>query len=246
MSLRRLLILSIASFSIGLFASAPARLISYALPANVSLEGVSGTVWNGSAMQLVVNNIAAGKLDWSVFLSGLLRARLELGLDAQLPDGALSGKVALGFGGFAQLNDVKGSLPLAYLATNFPTGMLGGRVSLMIERAELQDGWPTRIKGVVALGNLIQNISAPMALGTFSASFDGNRMDDGAIRGLIETRSGPLQVEGELRLAGNRSYVLESAVGATPDTPADLKSMLPMVGEQLPDGRYRLHHTGTF
>lgn len=245
MSAKRLLILGVLGFVIGLFASMPARLISYVLPPNVSLEGVSGTVWNGSARQLVVNNIAAGKLNWSVILSGLLRARLELGLDAQLPDGALSGRAALGFGGLAWLNDVKGSLPLAYLATDFPTGMLDGRVSLMIDRVELLDGWPTQIKGVIALGNLVQNIPATMALGTFTASFDGSKMDDGAVRGLIETRSGPLKVDGELILAGNRSYVLESAVAATPDTPADLKSMLPLVGEQLADGSYRLHHTGT-
>ena len=205
MSTKRLLILGIAGFVIGLVASAPARLICYALPPSVSLEGVTGTVWKGSARQLVVNNIAAGNLNWSVFLPGVLRARLELGLDAQLPDGAVSGKVALGFGGFARLDDVKGSLPLAYLATDFPTGMLDGRVSLMIEQAELRDGWPTQIKGVVALGNLVQNIPAPMALGTFTATFDGSKMDDGAVKGLIETRSGPLKVEGELILAGNRS-----------------------------------------
>ncbi|MCW8845241.1 MAG: type II secretion system protein N [Gammaproteobacteria bacterium] len=244
MNFKRLLILGIAGFFIGLVANAPARLITYFLPANVSLEGVAGTVWNGSARQLVVNKIAAGKLGWHVIPSSLLRARLELGLDAQLPDGALSGRAAIGFGGFAQINDVKGSLPLAYLARDFPAGMLGGRVSLIIEQAELQDGWPTRIKGVVALGNLVQNIPKPMALGTYSASFDGSRADDGAIKGLISTRSGPLQVDGELILAGNRSYILESAVGATSDTPEDLKSMLPMVGEQLPDGRYRLHHSG--
>ena len=246
MTFRRLLILGIAGFVIGLFASAPTRLISYFLPANVSLEGVTGTVWNGSARQLVVNNVAAGKLGWHVIPSGLLRARVELGLDAQFPDGALSGKVSIGFGGFAQVNDFKGSLPVAYLARDFPAGMLGGRVSLIIEQAELQDGWPTRIKGVVALGNLVQNIPKPMALGTYSASFDGSKTDDGAIKGLISTRSGPLQVDGELILASNRSYILDSAVAATPETPEDLKSMLPMVGEQLSDGSYRLQHSGAF
>jgi len=132
------------------------------------------------------------------------------------------------------------------VARDFPAGMLGGRVSLIIEQAEFQDGWPTRIKGVVALGNLVQNIPKPMALGTYSASFDGRKMDDGAIKGLVDTRSGPLKVDGELILASNRSYVLEAAVAATPETPEDLKSMLPLVGEQLADGRYRLHHSGAF
>jgi general secretion pathway protein N len=239
-SVRRLIILGAAGFVLGLLINAPARLIHYGLPANISLDGLSGTVWNGSAKQLAVNNIAVGELNWRVAPSSLLRGRLGLILNAQLPDGALAGKAAMGLGGTVTLTNLTGSLPVAYLATDFPAGMLDGRVSLVIEQAELMNGWPTRIKGVIALGNLVQNIPKPMALGTFSATFDGENTGDGAVDGVIATRSGPLLVDGELVLNSDRSYSLEASVGPNAETPDDLKSMLPLVGEKLPDGRYLL------
>jgi general secretion pathway protein N len=239
-TLKRLLVLGVAGFLIGLLVSAPARLIAFVLPANVALDGLSGTVWNGSARQLAVDNMAIGKLDWQVTPSSLLRGRLGLEVSIQLPDGALSGKAALGLRGIITVRDFKGSLPLGYVTTDFPAGMLDGRISVMIEQAEILDGWPVRIKGVVALGNLLQNIPKPMPLGTYSATFDGENTGDGAVKGVIATRSGPLAVDGELVLGSDRSYSLDASVGETAETPADLKSMLPLTGEKLADGRYHL------
>ena len=244
MNLRRLLLLVAIGFVAGLVATAPARLVSIFLPGNVSLDGLSGTLWTGSARQLVLNNAAAGELEWEVKPSQLLTGRLGLKFESQLPDGSISGNAAISLGGSIYLDSVKGSMPLGYITTDFPPGMLDGRVSLIFEEAIFENEWPTRLKGVLAVGNLVQNIPKPTPLGTFSVTFDGEQGEDGSVKGVIETRSGALQVDGLLTLNSNRSFVMDSMVRAKAETPDDLKGMLPLIGEQEPDGGYPLRYTG--
>jgi general secretion pathway protein N len=245
MKLRRLLILVAIGFVVGLVATAPARLISIFLPGNVSLDGISGTLWNGSARQLIVDNTAAGELDWEIKPSQLLTGRLGLKFTSQLPDGSISGNAAISVGGSIYLDSVKGSMPLGYITTDFPPGMLDGRVSLIFEKAVFANEWPTLLKGVLAVGNLVQNVPKPTPLGTFSVTFDGSEGEDGSVKGVIETRSGALQVDGLLTLNSNRTFVMDSVVRARAETPDDLKAMLPLIGEQQSDGGYPLRYKGT-
>ncbi|MDH3400345.1 MAG: type II secretion system protein N [Chromatiales bacterium] len=244
MNLRRLLLLVAIGFVVGLIATTPARLVSIFLPGNISLDGLSGTLWNGSARQLVLNNAAAGELEWEVKPSQLLTGRLGLKFKSQLPDGSISGNAAISVGGSIYLDSVKGSMPLGYITTDFPPGMLDGRVSLIFEEAIFENEWPTLLKGVLAVGNLVQNIPKPTPLGTFSVTFDGEQGEDGSVKGVIETRSGALQVDGLLTLNSDRSFVMDSMVRAKAETPDDLKSMLPLIGEQQPDGGYPLRYRG--
>lgn len=244
MSVRRLLLLVAAGFLAGLVATAPARLIAVFLPANIYLDGLSGTLWNGAAQQLVLQNTAAGELDWEVSPAKLFTGRLGLKFMSKLPDGSISGNAAIGLGGTINLNNVKGSMPLAYIATDFPPGMLNGRISLIFEEATFENEWPTQLKGVLAVGNLVQNIPKPTPLGTFSVTFDGEQGEDGAVKGVIATRSGDLSVDGLLTLNMDRSFVMDSMVRANAQTPDDLKAMLPLIGEQKPDGAYNLRYRG--
>lgn len=244
MTLRRLLLLVAAGFVAGLVATAPARLIAVFLPGNVYLDGLSGTLWSGSVRQLVVNNTAAGELEWDVRPFKLLTGRLGLAFTSKLPDGSVSGNAAIGLGGSIYLDSVKGSMPLGYVATDFPPGMLDGRISLIFEEAVFENEWPTLLKGVLAVGNLVQNIPKPTPLGTFSVTFDGEQGEDGSVKGVIATRSGDLQVDGLLTLNNDRSFAMDSMVRANTQTPDDLKAMLPLIGEQKPDGGYNLRYTG--
>jgi general secretion pathway protein N len=244
MNLRRLLLLVTIGFIAGLFAIAPARLVSVFLPGNISLDGLSGTLWNGAARQLVVDNTATGELEWEVKPSQLFTGRLGLSFISTLPDGSISGNVAISLGGAIYLDSVKGTLPLGYIATDFPPGMLDGRVSLIFEEAVFENEWPTLLKGVLAVGNLVQNVPKPTPLGTFSVNFDGEQSEDGSINGVIATRSGALQVDGLLTLNSDRSFIMDSMIRAKAETPDDLKAMLPLIGEQQPDGGYPLRYTG--
>ena len=244
MNLRRLLMLVAAGFVAGLVATAPARLIAVFLPGAIYLDGLSGTIWSGSARQLIVQNTAAGELEWEIRPSRLLTGRLGLSFRSKLPDGSVSGNAAIGLGGSIYLDSVKGSMPLDYIVTDFPPGMLDGRISLIFEEAAFEKQWPSKLKGVLALGNLVQNIPKPTPLGTFSVTFDGLQGEDGAVTGVIETRSGELQVDGLLTLNSDRTFVMDSMVRANTQTPDDLKAMLPLIGEQKPDGGYNLRYRG--
>lgn len=244
MTIRRMIMLALASFVALLVANAPARLVGAFLPPAIGLEGLQGTVWSGSARQLVVHQRAAGELAWRVRPFRLLTGRLGIDIDSRLPDGSVSGRLALGVGGSLQVNDLRGSLPLGYVATDFPPGMIDGRVSLLIEDAELVDGWPVKVNGVVALGNLVQNVPKPTPLGTFESRFEAQPEGEPVV-GQVASRSGPLNVSGTISLSADRKYRLETSVRATSETPDDLKQMLPLIGEQQPDGGYRLSYSGS-
>src|SRR6267154_3227280 len=80
-------------------ATLPASLLSARLPAELSLEGVSGSIWSGAAETVRLRGTPLGAASWSATPLALFAGRLDYQVELVRADGFLRGRIGASFGG---------------------------------------------------------------------------------------------------------------------------------------------------
>lgn len=180
----------IASFIIRL----PAALIAHTLPASISLAGVDGSVWNGSASALGIDGIVAQeKISWHFEPAALLHGSLAWQLNGE-HDGQPGTARALIGPRQRALEQVKLSLPLEPL-TRFNPTIAGVRLSgiLHVESERLSRG------EAIKLSARLERMSSAMAaeatlLGSYQLTVNADAAGAGTLQ--VSPLGGPLQITG--------------------------------------------------
>lgn len=172
----------------------PAMLVVRVLPTQITLAGVNGSVWHGSASALGIDGIVAQeKLSWHFQPSALLRGNLAWQLDGE--HGGQPGTL-LALIGLRQraLENIKLSLPLEPL-TRFNPTIAGVRLSgvLHVESARLSQG------EAIKLNARLERVSSAMAaeatlLGSYQLTAEADAAGAGTLQ--VSPLGGPLQITG--------------------------------------------------
>lgn len=187
-----------------LLARFPAGLAARLLPAELSLAGVEGSIWQGRASALGVRGIVAQeKLAWSLEIPALLKGELAWRLSSEHAGQPGKLRAALGLRG-ALIEDLRLSLPLEPLAQFHPT--LAGlrlRGDLLLESPRLTRREPIRLNG------RLERVSSAMAsevtaLGSYQFTLSANAEGAGAME--LSPLGGALQIQGggSFELAANK------------------------------------------
>ncbi|WJG09305.1 type II secretion system protein N [Aliiglaciecola sp. LCG003] len=176
-------VLGIAAYLCFLIAKMPAQQLvnRIELPKNISIVGVRGTIWQGKASQVLVNNVAIDNVKWQLSFWSLLTANLHLDIDAG--DMRASDKISAKGPITVNLLD-KNHLKAENFSIYMPASMILAQVKLPIYvdaegRFKLQIDeldYPsvcTTLKGTGQWLNAgvdgIVGLSEPLTLGNFSA-----------------------------------------------------------------------------
>jgi general secretion pathway protein N len=234
------------AFTISMF---PAGAYQWFAPANVSLVGVEGTIWNGSAAVGSIAGLGVRDVRWRLRALPLVIGRLGARFEARLADGFVSGSVVASIGG-VELNDVTASTSLPVLREVLPLKGVEGLASAALETLRIEDGWPSAVVGNLRIAQLqvvpFMPTSQPglMALGDYEVTFT----DTGG-RGLAASfrdTGGPLEVTGTLTVGARREYMLDGFVKPRANAPQALVDGLTvMTGEPDASGRRQVTLTGT-
>ena len=109
----RLVAIGLVTFVAGLIAMFPARVAYHWFGGRgVSLEGIAGTVWSGSASQVDVGGFYLRALHWQIHPLALFTGKLAYSIEASPASGFLEGRIAVGITGKVVAHDVRASLPL--------------------------------------------------------------------------------------------------------------------------------------
>lgn len=185
----------LALFCICFVARLPALFVMrIALPSTVTLAGVEGSIWSGTATALGFNGVVVQeKLHWKFQPRNLLQGRLGWQIDSEFRGAPTNIQAILGVHGGA-LEGVRLSLPLDPLLS-FNSTIEGIKLSgtLRLETPHLAMREPVRLKlraeqVTTAMG------AEPSLLG----SYEGNLDIDAAGKGQLQVSSlgGPLQISG--------------------------------------------------
>lgn len=228
-------------FVIALVASAPARLLTVVVPGNmVSLQGLSGTVWQGSAsrclVRLPMGHFHLGSVDWSLDPLSLLLFRPRLTVASEWGPQTLRGEVALRGARSADLRDFEANVA-ASLAKQFAPLAVDGSISVQVGDFSVRDGLPAGGQGrVVWQGATWLSPQGPVPLGSYALDFA--QEDNAPLRGEVITLAGPMRAEGQASL-DQRRYSINVLISSDEVIDGPIQHALSLMAAPEGDG-YRL------
>ncbi|MBL8202464.1 MAG: type II secretion system protein N [Chromatiales bacterium] len=239
----------LAALLVSLVALLPARVALgvLGLPAGV-VAGVSGTAWSGTADRVSLGDVTLGPVRWSARPFLLLTGQAAAAVEATLPEGFLSGTIALRLGGKLVISDLEAAAPLSWLAPAAGAG--GGQVAARFDRLALKAGQVVTAIGTLNVAGVVLPIATPgrqLGPGTYSVAFDTEALGPGEpLTGLLTDAGGPLEIAGTVTFTPPRSYELTGKAKARPEAPPELRNALQMLGPATPDGAHDLSIAGSF
>lgn len=228
-----LLLVGLLAYGVFVVLRLPAPLVFAQLQQRVpalAADGLEGSLWQGSAAQLLWRGVRLGRLEWRFDPQALLRARIGWRLNIADGDRRLSAHAALGLDRSLQLRTVQGELPMDLLqALTGRSFLLDGRLQIDLSLLELNDkGLPQAALGDLRLVQA-RLISLPdQPLGPFQAKLQSG--DDQTINARLQDQGGPLMFDAVLKLTAAGRYRVSGRLATRADSPPRLTGLLGTLG----------------
>lgn len=239
-------LLAILAFAVILIVRLPAQWVAGFIPKNVSCAQLGGTVWTGTCTGLVAQGIEVGNVSWRLQPLALLSRKLSVHLDAVRGTSFVRGDFEAASAQSFTARNVQADLPLdPALIPQLPRNLLGSaRANLGLLR--LEKGALTALEGHLEAHDLVQvERGQRTSLGAYSVDFSPVEPGSEPI-GRLKSLSGPLDVEGTLRLTRAPGFELQGLVAARPVAPPDLVKQLAYLGSPDAQGRRQFSIENTF
>lgn len=227
-------LLFVIALAVFLVATIPAPFALQFMPASIPLkvQGASGTVWNGQALQVSWQGYPLGKLQWKLRVLPLMLGRLKAHV-------ILDGKGVNATGGVTAFRDqtlilddtqITADLTKIPLPRQLPATP-DGIGTAIIHHATIINRWPTKLDGEVHWSPA--RILSPMELhlGDLKLMLSGK---DDKLTGQLQGQ-GTLSTSGKLGLTRKGAFTANIRIAPTDKTPRELRDMLPMIGR--PDSK---------
>ena len=239
----RLIAVGVITLLIGLVTAFPARVAyQWFAPAGVvSLEGISGSVWNGRVAQADVAGFYLRDLSWRFKPLGLFTGRLAYAVEATPAAGFANADVLLGVTGAIRIEALQASLPLQSLEQVVGMPGLRGNVNLQFDRIVIEDGLPVAANGELAVANLVAPLVYRGSIGGYRAEFF--TQDTGVLASVADT-DGIVDLAGSFEILADRSYQFLGQLAPKAETPANLRSQMRFLGTPNDRGQFELRLEG--
>ncbi len=223
----------------GLIFTAPAELMVRLIPENagLKLQGVSGRLLSGEALQVNYAGKSLQQLAWDVSLPSLITGKL--GSTISINDPAFSGKLFLekGFSNTLSVSDVNASQMVTALIEYYrPLKLLypEGKLDWMDVSLSMDDKTVHQASGNIKWKDASLSINNNLlTLGIINIEVTD---EDGDLLLTITDQNSQLDVRGNLRLGVDKSYHLQLSLSE--ELPSNIKNTVLMVAR--PDGNGRL------
>lgn len=211
----------------------PARVAyNWFAPADMQFNGISGSVWNGTAVEGLAAGAYIQDISWRLKPASIFSGKLAFATSSRPASGTLNSDIAVSFDGSLTLSNVSGSVPLDLVHPAFQQNGISGDVSLNFETLLIQNGVPVEAEGSVTVANFFSPVLSAVSVGDFKAEF---RTGNGNITGSVDDLSGVLDVSATITILPDRSYQLIGEVAARPGAPPSITQQLQYLGS--PDER---------
>lgn len=240
--------LFLLAYLIFLVARLPAELVvRFApLPPMVSLEGVSGTLWQGQAARLRYASERFSNVQWDINGWSLLTLSPQVALRFG-ERGGLNGHGTLTWRGGVQAHDLVLSAPAAWVLERLPQRPpfpldVAGRLQLNVTEFTQGQPWCDRLYGVLDwVGAEANTPAGQLDLADPSAKL---RCQQGKLVAELHQSSEQVSVNGKLELQAHRQYLFQGFLKPGPELPEQMRQGLPFLGQPDSQGRYPLRQQG--
>ncbi|MBF0470008.1 MAG: type II secretion system protein N [Gammaproteobacteria bacterium] len=214
----------------------------------LDLQGVDGTVWQGSAAQLYWDEMALGRLSWEVAPLQLLGGSAALQWLLQQGDGHLKGVATAALDRSGETVEmVEGDFGVGQILQLFPflPLVLEGRVVLDLPRITLSGGKLTGAEGVVQWRQAALTVPLKAALGDLQLRLEPLTTEGReGVEGMLSNEGGELQLAGSVTFESSGRYLTQITVEPRSTTPEQLRNSLGLLGRRGQDGKYHIRRSG--
>jgi Type II secretion system (T2SS), protein N len=230
----RWLLLGLVGFLAILAVRLPAAWFGGQLPAQLHCEGLGGTVWHGDCEGLSIEQgipnrppLRIDALQWTLRPTALLRGRVSADIELLRGDSTARATVTRGRGGLLDVRSLHGDLRIdRALLPPLPAGWQGvvtfENVTLQLDASSI-----TQLAGAAVLQDMTDGAAG--RLGSYRIEF-GSLGQAAPFKGTLRSIEGPLDLQGQLTVQSDTSWVLEGTVQARSEAPPSLARMLRVLG----------------
>lgn len=211
---------------------------------NLWLTGVRGTVWRGEAgasqIDIANNPIALGKVSWKLSPFSLLMLNPCIEFQANQSRQNISGMVCQSVGGTTKLKNVSVDGSVALVNALLPNGgKANGTGSIEVISAEVTPKAVKKIDARVSWQNArVFADGTWFSLGSYAAKVKENGR--GGLSADIFDLDAPFETKMNADWMANQGWKLNGTVKPLANAPELLVQALPVIGEELEDGYYKI------
>jgi Bacterial type II secretion system protein N. len=244
----RFTVLGIVAYLVFLLVTLPAA-YAYGVLASrlapLSLYGVGGSIWSGTAEAARVRDFTAQDIRWHVQPLALFRAALEVDVRLRTGGETVSGLLGRRLNHALYAADVDGSLPvdilIILLHLSFPPQSLDGTLLVKLDRLVIKDGIIQEAAGSITWKDASVSITTPVSLGDVQMHMQNT---DQGVLGTLRDQGGPLEVRCRVQLASNGRYRIMGTLRARSEAPSELIQALRYAGTPAADGAVSIDREG--
>lgn len=215
-------------------------------PATIS--GSEGSIWNGRAARISHPDIQLLNVAWDYRALASLVSGPGYELHGQTNNGQFEGIAHVGWthlnaSGNAKLSDANAVIPLSDLplppiAKSIP---LSGDIIAKLAELNLEQQWPTRAEGQIAIADIQFKDKQLWQLGTLIADVETT---DNGIKATLSSDSDHFGLQGVATLNHDGGYQITADLNLSSQLPIVLRTMLTASGKRQTDGSIRISYQG--
>lgn len=247
MKKRVYIFVAIASYLILLIATIPASLITNAVndKSIVTIQGISGSLWNGKAYVVLINNkIELKNTSWSFSLWKILIGKISIDINSQYLENDISAEIGTSFLGTYFINDLNAKISAQEVAqlVNIPLVQLSGLISLNIDHAQWKQGELPLATGVINWSNAEVTVADTASLGNVSITLSESEQQ--LLNADIKNQGGDIKINGIAELVPEADYAINIMLLPTASASDNIKQSLGLFAKKQNNGEYLLKHSG--
>jgi len=238
----RLLTVGLVTLFLGLLVFFPARVAyRWVSPQALSLAGIDGSIWSGSAREAQASGIYLRNVTWRMRPLALFTGKLAYAIEASPTSGFVEGNIGLGVTGTITFTDLQAALSLQSMQQALDMPGLSGQLNVQFDRLALDDGIPVAADGVLEIANLVAPRVHRASIGGYRAEFF---TQDSGVMASVEDTDGVIDLAGSLQVSRDRSYQFVAQLAPKNDTPANLMQQMQFLGSANERGQHELRLEG--
>jgi general secretion pathway protein N len=239
---------AVISYLVFLLTTIPANIINTVLGEDspVILQGLSGTLWNGKAYSVSIDNsIKLQQTQWSLSAWKLLSGRVAIQTKTHYQNKLISAEIGSSFLGRVFVNDLRAQLKASDIAkiSAIPMAQIDGLISLNIEHAEWKQGELPIASGQVLWKNASITVAETASLGDVNITL--SESESGQLKADIKNQGGDINISGSAELSGDENYTVDVQLRPTASASNNIKNSLGFFAQKQKNGQYTLKKNGS-
>lgn len=236
MKTAHLIILGSASYILFLLMLTPAATVlslANIPPHTAQIEGVSGTLWNGSADRVTVNRREINQLSWSLNPLALFSASIDSDVSATVFNNEVTSNISYSLlSQQVTLTQLSSRINASEVqqAINLPFGVLEGQININVDELTLVANKVQDLTARLSWTGARLTLAEPVAFGNIFLNISSN--DKGDFEGKLSNVNGDLSINGQLNLSKNQTYLLDATLTPRSNAPKELLNILNLLAPQ--------------